>query len=194
MYRHAGGTSIPLKLDAEVLSRLPKRASAQSPTERRESARFRFLRGQKCQLLVDRAGSISVADSLLRDVSHKGFGVLVGTFLHAGTKCMIRLPVSRECTREQVELEGEIAWCQHVSGTVHEAGLRITECDRVHLVDQSPAGSDNPGAENRIAASAVIEHILRRIRNQLEDKLDAELLNAVLADLEKQLQANIAND
>ena len=107
---------------------------------------------------------------------------------------MIRLPVSRECTREQVELEGEIAWCQHVSGTVHEAGLRITECDRVHLVDQSPAGSDNPGAENRIAASAVIEHILRRIRNQLEDKLDAELLNAVLADLEKQLQANIAND
>lgn len=58
-----------------------------------------------------------------RNISENGLGVVHGGFLHPGTRCHVALP---KASGERVVIEGEVVNCRHVSGQLHEIGIKFS--------------------------------------------------------------------
>ncbi|MCG3122274.1 MAG: hypothetical protein GIKADHBN_00655 [Phycisphaerales bacterium] len=81
------------------------------------------------QMIVTHSGgsraSIGVAS---RNISCGGLSVLHNAFLHPKNECVVAIP---KCDGGTIELQGIIARCTHVSGIVHEIGIKFDREVRV---------------------------------------------------------------
>lgn len=75
-------------------------------------------------LLQESGGSARTLKMACRNISCGGMSLLHNSYVHAGTKVMVRLGTS---TGTFVDSEGVIVRCQHVRGMVHEIGVKFTQ-------------------------------------------------------------------
>ncbi len=80
-----------------------------------------------------------------RNLSRGGVGLLHGGFLHPGTWCQVRL---RDLRGAEQTFTGRVAACRHVTGRVHEVGIRFEKPLEIDAFTAAPAGPPTaPDAE-----------------------------------------------
>lgn len=92
---------------------------------RRASTRYIPPKHHPVLLELERPGEGAVVfRAALRNVSQGGASVLVGLFIHPGTPCHLTL---RTVDSENLCIAAAIRRCVHVTGRVHELGLKFTQ-------------------------------------------------------------------
>ncbi|MCA9298082.1 MAG: PilZ domain-containing protein [Phycisphaerales bacterium] len=124
---------IPLRLNRTILAMMAERHRTAMEHDRRASSRHHFRSGQSVRVRFHRSSGTCAADAIVRDVSNDGLGLWIGAFIHPGTRCSIEFDLDETVAGSVVEIRGDVAWCAHFSYSVHEAGIRIDERERVFL-------------------------------------------------------------
>ncbi|MEO1007318.1 MAG: response regulator [Planctomycetota bacterium] len=101
------------KLDADSAGSSPRRGHARLP--------FR-TRGIEMEVMQPSGGSVTIHVAC-RNLSRGGMSVLHSAYMHLGTTCKVRLRPLKGA--EDVWLSASVVQCRHVSGRVHEVGLRF---------------------------------------------------------------------
>jgi len=138
-----------------LLDSLDAAADAAAVSEHRRNQRITYHCRQGLVVRMHHPGG-SVANYLVqpRNLSRTGLGFLHGSFVYPQTPCAITLPSQ---TGPTIRAEGRIVRCRHVSGNVHEVGLRFNEpieLDRVVPIGRY-AADGAPAAEPRLTGHAV---------------------------------------
>ncbi len=93
--------------------------SQQNPGEKRY--RYRFYNGLTAEL-EHPGGSVRECKVFPRDLSVNRITLLVGSFLHTETRCLVTLPT---VDGETVMVPGKVSRCAHVRGNAHEADIEF---------------------------------------------------------------------
>ena len=65
-----------------------------------------------------------------RNLSQRGIGLLHRSYVHLGTTCSVLLPHPR---KGEQEYRGTVVRCLHLSGMVHEIGIRFNGKERLDV-------------------------------------------------------------
>ncbi len=96
-----------------------------SGNERRRHTRYKYTVRKGIQVVLRHpGGSACVCTVVPRDLSRGGFGFLHGSYVHEGTRCVVRL-LSR--TGKGRTEPGKVTYCGHVRGNVHEVGIAFDQ-------------------------------------------------------------------
>lgn len=119
---------VPMNVaDREVetlIDRLDRAERRQKAVQTRAEPRVPFRRGGVV-LSLEHPGQTSTLISVwTRNISRSGVGMLLGAFVHPGTRCEIELP--RDDGGKQAVF-GVVQWCRLIQGIVHELGIKFEE-------------------------------------------------------------------
>lgn len=133
-------TTNSVRLDAARLSRfLDERDEATEQSDkkpRRDFVRWPFRNASLPLTVVHPGGSNAVFNVACRNLSSGGIGVLHSSYMHKGTRCFVTLPRN---DGQRVAVEGTIVRCVHVSGTIHEIGIKFLKpIDAKHFIELDP--------------------------------------------------------
>jgi len=105
------------------MEELDRRALGHSGAEMRQEERVPYRMSRGLVVTLEHPGG-SVANYLVRprNLSPRGVGFLHGNFVHVGSRCKLHL--LRLDGTPQV-ISGAVVRCQHVTGLVHEIGVRL---------------------------------------------------------------------
>jgi len=73
--------------------------------------------------IANPGGNVVTYCILPRNLSRQGIGFLHGRFVYPNSPCSITL---RTLDNETITCEGEIVRCRHISGTIHDVGVRFS--------------------------------------------------------------------
>jgi hypothetical protein len=90
----------------------------------RSEPRIPFRRNGVVLSLTHPGQSESVFLVCTRNISRGGIGVLLGAFVHPGTRCEVELPSLDGLKRSAF---GIVQWCRLVRGIIHEVGIRFEQ-------------------------------------------------------------------
>lgn len=129
-----------IRLDAARLNRfLDERDQATeggASKPRRDFVRWSFRNASIPLTVVHPGGSNATINVACRNLSSGGVGVLHSAYMHTGTRCFVALP---RTDGQRVSVEGTIVRCIHVSGTIHEIGVKFLKpIDAKEFVDLDP--------------------------------------------------------
>lgn len=106
-----------------LLDRLDQQEARGIARNRRGEHRLRYRRtGLPIRLTQPGGGTIDATVDT-RNLSSGGVGFIYNGFLHAGTDITIQLP---RRTGGIDTLEGQILWCRHLHGSLHNCGMKFT--------------------------------------------------------------------
>ncbi len=91
---------------------------------KRDFVRWPFRRTAIPVRLIHPNGITAEISVACRNISRGGMAFLHSAYLHAGTRCTVRLP---HPTRGELVVDGWVARCVHRSGMVHEIGITFAE-------------------------------------------------------------------
>ena len=115
-----------LHLSADRLSVLMDELDqmSQGSTARRSHARLEYRRhAVDVEVYQPSGGSVGFCVAC-RNISRGGMSVLHSSYMHVGTKCRVKL---RHKDRGDQWLVASVVQCRHVSGRVHDVGMRFTK-------------------------------------------------------------------
>ncbi|MFP4146046.1 MAG: hypothetical protein ACOCTI_08465 [Phycisphaeraceae bacterium] len=70
----------------------------------------------------------------VRNISRQGVGLLHGAFVHPETPCSVTLITAQ---RQGIRATGEVAFCRHLKGHIHEVGIRLDREINLELITAS---------------------------------------------------------
>ncbi len=126
----------------ELLQRLDGAATRPRGRSRRTDTRLPF-RIANVPILIAQPGKVFGRFLVVtRNISGGGLAFVHGSYVHPGTRCHITLP---ECDGGRAVLKGVTVSCRHVSGMLHEVGLRFdARIDvRRFIADTKPTTDDD---------------------------------------------------
>lgn len=118
------GRNNTLNLSAERLSMLMDELDQmnEGPKIRRHHARLEYRKHAiEMEVYQFSGGSVGFCVAC-RNISRGGLSVLHSSYMHIGTKCRVKM---RHKTHGDQWLMAEVAQCRHVTGRVHDVGLRF---------------------------------------------------------------------
>ena len=93
------------------------------PSARRHHSRLEYRKhALNVEVYQPSGGSVSFCVAC-RNISRGGLSVLHSSYMHVGTKCRVKL---RHKTEGDQWVMSQVVQCRHVSGRVHDVGLRFT--------------------------------------------------------------------
>jgi CheY-like chemotaxis protein len=98
--------------------------SAPSKKAGRVFSRWRFREKSVAVRITQPGGSDTQTRMACRNLSQQGIGLLHRSYVHIGTACIVILP---HPTKGDQEYQGTVVRCLHVSGMVHEIGIKFDE-------------------------------------------------------------------
>lgn len=104
-------------------------------------------------------GSVGLYLVRPRNLSAGGIGFLHGSYLHQGSRCGL---VLRTVDGQRRTLCGHVAWCRHVRGHVHEAGIAFHETIDVRQFVDTCLRMDPAEAEGEAATSVPLPKLRGR--------------------------------
>jgi CheY-like chemotaxis protein len=105
----------------EILARLD-RESTPDVEQLRNATRWHFREACVHVVVEHPSGGFSRIEVLAKDLSETGMAVLHGGFLHVGSECQVIL---RRHDGVEETLIAQVVRCRHVTGRIHEVGLRF---------------------------------------------------------------------
>ncbi len=91
---------------------------------RRNHSRISFRKpALEVEVYQPSGGSVSFCVAC-RNLSRGGMSIVHSSYMHVGTKCRIKM---LHKTEGEKWLKGEVVQCRHVSGRVHDVGLRFSQ-------------------------------------------------------------------
>ncbi|MFI4917000.1 MAG: PilZ domain-containing protein [Phycisphaerales bacterium JB060] len=102
-----------------------------------------------------------------RNLSRGGMSVVHSSYMHVGTKCRIRM---HHKTDGPVWIKAEVMQCRHVTGRVHDVGLRFTEEVDINDYVRLDPLSDSFSLE-KVEPSKLEGRILLVTANEIDQKL-----------------------
>lgn len=127
--RKATGDSTPqntVRMDASRLERfLNARESEKgknSASPRRDFVRWSFQAISVPLTVTYAGGTTATMHVACRDLSAGGIGILHSAYMHVGTVCSVAL---RTVHGQLRTIDGRVVRCVHVSGTIHEIGVKF---------------------------------------------------------------------
>ena len=106
----------------ELLDQLDRVDAERSPDQRRGPRRSYRTRRVLICILDERGGELSAFRVPTRNLSHSGMSFLHKWMLAPGTTVRVHLPVRAG----ELRLEATVVYCRHISGMIHEVGVRFT--------------------------------------------------------------------
>lgn len=113
---------VPPKDLGEMLDRLDAKSAEQNAAIKRTHARWPFRQASLRLVLEHPGGSTAEVLVACRNLSRGGAGLLHSAFVHVGTRCTLSVP---RLNGGSDDYPGAIARCAHLSGKVHELGVRF---------------------------------------------------------------------
>ncbi len=112
------------------------RKDMQNASANRQYVRWPFRQLHLTLHVLHLGGTRATNRVACRNISCGGISVLHSSFFHPGSKCEIILP---HANGEQVVVAGTLARCNHLSGVIHEIGIKFDEPIRISdFVEVSP--------------------------------------------------------
>jgi hypothetical protein len=105
-----------------ALELLDRRALAEPGRASRTAPRHKLVEQDKIIVEFGQADSLVTAYVVPRDVSEGGVSFLHGVFVYSGTACVTLL---RTRDKETMLVPGKVVRCTHVTGRVHEVGVKF---------------------------------------------------------------------
>lgn len=132
-----------------MLDQLDTHERTGSKHPRRSSARLEYRVQDIPLVAVHPGGGTSAFIGAGRNISCGGISLLVPAFLHTGTETRLALFTG---AAQQKVLLGKVTFCRHLSGQVHEIGIRFNEkIDVSAFCDQhAKATSDDPASKAQL--------------------------------------------
>lgn len=132
--------------------------------------------------IVNPGGNVVHYSVLPRNLSRNGVGFLHGRFVYPNSKCSITLET---LDGETMTCEGEVVRCNHISGTIHEIGVRFASPIDLTLFTQMSADeheSHTQEIERDISSGKIVDAQFGRGKILIVDgyKLDRKLYGTVL--------------
>ncbi len=95
------------------------------------------VRGDAIAVCLEHPGG-TTAELLMagRNLSRGGVSLLHSGFVHAGTRCIVRLPLSSDLV---ASFPGEVVRCTHRGGQLHEIGVKFARPLEQELVQRAAA-------------------------------------------------------
>lgn len=163
------GRNNTLNLSADRLSSLMDELDALSEgsNARRNHTRLKFRRHAiDVEVYQPSGGSVSFCVAC-RNLSRGGMSVVHSSYMHVGTKCRIKM---HHKTQGEQWIVGEVVQCRHVTGRVHDVGLRFgKEIDINDYVKIDPL-SDSFSLE-RVQPEKLMGRVLLVTGNDIDRKL-----------------------
>lgn len=116
-----------LGLDGKGVRALSEKLEAMSgglnaSSLKREFVRWPFHR-DRIPVLIEQPGGTQLTLRLCcRNISRGGMSLFHNSFVHEGSKCVVRLP---HPTHGDLDVQGRIVRCKHRGGVVHEIGVKF---------------------------------------------------------------------
>lgn len=158
-----------LNLTAEQLGALMDELDEMSEggSARRNHARLEFRKHAiEVEVYQPSGGSVTFCVAC-RNLSRGGMSVVHSSYMHVGTKCRVKV---HHKTEGEQWLRGEVAQCRHVTGRVHDVGIRFAkEIDVADYIKIDPLG-DSFSLE-RVEADKLQGRILLVTANEIDRKL-----------------------
>ena len=105
-----------------ALELLERRAAAESGRAARAAPRHKLVDQDRVVVELGQADCAISAYVVPRDVSEGGVSFLHGVFVYSGTVCVTLL---RTRDKETMLVPGKVVRCTHVTGRVHEVGVKF---------------------------------------------------------------------
>jgi CheY-like chemotaxis protein len=112
------------KADLEKLRQLMEQDQAGGGSAKREFKRWPFDRIPVRMETIHPGGAVTCLPYACRNLSRGGIGLLHSSFVHEGTRCIVILPHPE---RGEIKIPGKIVRVRHVTGKVHELGVKFDE-------------------------------------------------------------------
>ncbi len=153
----------------QILDHLDAQERDGGKSPRRANARLEYRVQDVPLVAVHPGGGTSAFIASGRNISCGGISLLVPAFLHTGTES--RLALFTSDARQKV-LVGKVVFCRHISGQVHEVGIRFNEKIEVSLFCSREAKATSDDAREKallepltgnalaVSASAVDRRVL----------------------------------
>jgi hypothetical protein len=135
-------------------------------------------RRQGVKLSLEHPGhSHSVFSVWTRNLSKGGVSVLLGTFVHPGSRCEVQLP----CVDGQVQpLLGVVRWSRLIEGVIHESGIEFEDELKLELfINVATLQEHQRGAEMAAPVSdrADLLRSARELMSEIDDLVELPRLN-----------------
>lgn len=108
----------------KLIDRLERAESRQKVLQSRKDPRIPFRRAGVVLSLEHPGQTSTLVAVWTRNISSSGVGILMGAFVHPGTRCQIELPRADAGTQS---IWGVVQWCRLIQGIVHEVGIKFEE-------------------------------------------------------------------
>lgn len=136
----AAGRSNTLGLSRLALEEVHATLDAADSRVERDDARAYArvpVRGGAIAVCLEHPGG-TTAELLMagRNLSRGGVSLLHSGFVHAGTKCIVRLPLGVD---RVVSFPGEVVRCTHRGGQLHEIGVKFARPLQQDIVERAAA-------------------------------------------------------
>lgn len=86
--------------------------------------------------LVHPGGTTAELQMVGRNLSRGGISLLHSGFVHAGTRCIVRLPLAAD---HVAAFHGEVVRCSHRGGQLHEIGVKFARPLEQDVVERAAA-------------------------------------------------------
>jgi len=163
------GRNNTLNLTAEQLDQVMDDLDEASAggSARRNHSRISFRKpALEVEVFQPSGGSVSFCVAC-RNLSRGGMSVVHSSYMHVGTKCRIKMLHQNDGEKW---LKGEVVQCRHVTGRIHDVGLRFAqEIDVNDFISLDPL-SDNFSLE-RVDPDKLDGRILLVTANDIDRKL-----------------------
>lgn len=149
-------------------------ARGESAKSQRNHARLEFRRhAVEMEVYQPGGGSVNFCVAC-RNLSRGGMSVMHRAYMHVGTKCRIRM---EHKTKGEHSVLAEVVQCRHVSGSVHDIGLRFAE-----EIDVSDYLQLDPLNETFSLEHVQASNLEGRILLVSPNEIDRKLVDSLLSD------------
>lgn len=149
-------------------------AAAPEGASKREFKRWPFDRKPVRMELQHPGGALTTLSYACRNLSRGGISLFHSAYVHTNSKCVVTLP---HPDRGEIKIPGRVVRVRHVSGKVHELGIRFDHAIDVRTILKLDP-SDGGFVLERVAPESLRGELL-----YIEDnELDRRLIRHFLAD------------
>lgn len=143
------------------------RRDRQGSGANRQYVRWPFRQPQVSLIVSHLGGSRCTIRVACRNLSCGGLSVLHSAFIHPGSRCEVELP---HVDGRSKTVAGSIARCSHLSGIVHEIGIRFDEPVRINdHVDMT--GRSGAFSIERVDPASLRGSVIFAGRSELDQRL-----------------------
>lgn len=149
---------------AAIFERIDLRETHEGLAARRRSRRFTVQPPRAAMLHIESTLGNRSCPVLMRNLSASGCAFVHVVFVYPKSKCRIEL---RTIDGERVLATGVVMRCTHVSGRLHESGVRFDQpIDVCGFVSEAACAPSSPSEDPRWAEG---RQLLSRLRAAIED-------------------------